>query len=476
MQEKSWILVGRILVGFFVIGLFGLHLGVRELQAAGERRTALDEYVAKPDPNYRYELLKTIKEEGYTAYILEMVSQSWRSPQEVEPNVWRHWMTITVPDDVDSTTGLLIIGGGSNDGDPPEEPGYAGIAIKTKSVVALLKMVPNQPLKFPDEPMDKYKEKGRWEDAMIAYTWDKYLKTGDELWPARLPMVKSAVRAMDTVTSFCKSEECGNITVDRFVVAGGSKRGWTTWMTAAVDDRVVAIVPIVIDLLNVIESMKHHYRAYGFWAPAISDYEEMGIMEYIDDPRFEKLADLVEPYEYRSRLTMPKFLINASGDQFFLPDSSQFYFDDLPGRKYLRYVPNADHGLDETDALESLVAFYDSVMYDKKLPDFSWDLVGDDSIRVNTADKPTEVKLWQATNPDTRDFRLETIGKVWKETALSAESNGVYVGKVESPEKGWTAFFVELTFETEAVAPLKFTTEVQVVPETLPYTFPPESK
>ncbi len=461
-----------------IIGMLGLSMwvGTPALQAApGDTTTALDEYVAKPDPTYSYELVDSIKKEGVTAYILEMVSQTWRSPEEVEPNVWRHWMTITVPDDVDSSIGLLIIGGGSNNSDPPEKPEGVGIAMQTKSVVAVVKMVPNQPLKFPDEPMDKYKEKGRWEDAMIAYTWDKYLETGDELWPARLPMVKSAVRAMDTVTSFCKSEEGGNVAVDRFAVAGGSKRGWTTWMTAAVDDRVVAIVPIVIDLLNVVESMKHHYRAYGFWAPAISDYEEMGIMEHIDDPRFAKLADIVEPYEYRSRLTMPKFMLNAAGDQFFLPDSSQFYFDDLPGQKYLRYVPNADHGLDDTDAIESLTAFYYSIIYNKPLPDFSWDLIGNDSIRVKTVKQPKEVKLWQATNSETRDFRLETIGKAYTSTVLSPKKNGVYMGKVDPPEKGWTAFFVELTYESDGPAPLKFTTEVQVTPETLPYTFPPES-
>ena len=60
---------------------------------------------------------------------------------------------------------------------------------------------------------------------------------------------------------------------------------------------------------------------------------------------------------------MPKFIINASGDQFFLPDSSQFYFDELPGVRYLRYVPNADHSLKGSDATESLLACYNAISH-----------------------------------------------------------------------------------------------------------------
>ena len=77
-----------------------------------------------------------------------------------------------------------------------------------------------------------------------------------------------------------------------------------------------------------------------------------------------------EPYEYRDRLTLPKFIINACGDQFFVPDSAQFYFKDLSGVKYLRYVPNADHSLKNSDALTTLVACYSSVLKDTKLPQF----------------------------------------------------------------------------------------------------------
>ena len=48
--------------------------------------------------------------------------------------------------------------------------------------------------------------------------------------------------------------DAGGVKVDKFVVSGGSKRGWTTWTTAAVDRRVVAIMPAVIDLLNLEKS------------------------------------------------------------------------------------------------------------------------------------------------------------------------------------------------------------------------------
>jgi PhoPQ-activated pathogenicity-related protein len=288
-------------------------------------------------------------------------------------------------------------------------------------------------------------------------------------------MTKSAVRAMDTVTAFCGSADGGNVKVDGFVVAGGSKRGWTTWATAAVDKRVVAIVPIVIDVLNVIPSMQHHYAAYGFWAPAIGDYTAMRIMDWDGTPEYRALMSIEDPYSYRQRYTMPKFIINACGDQFFLPDSSQFYFNDLPGVKYLRYVPNAEHSLKGSDAYQTLHACYRAVLQDKPLPQFSWTLEKDGSIRVTAKDKPSEVRLWQATNPDTRDFRLDTFGPKWQSSTLN-EQAGVYVGKVAEPAKGWTAFMVELTFPTSHQEPFKFTTQVRVLPETTSHKFVPTGR
>jgi PhoPQ-activated pathogenicity-related protein len=170
-------------------------------------------------------------------------------------------------------------------------------------------------------------------------------------------------------------------------------------------------------------------------------------------------------------LKMPKFLINASGDQFFLPDNSQFYYHDLPEEKHLRYVPNAKHNLAGSDATDSMIAFYHAVINNKPRPRFTWKKEKDGALVVNVTDRPAAVTLWQATNPEARDFRVDTIGNAYQSTPLQETKNGTYVARVSKPAKGFTAFFVELTYRSDAKAPLKLTTEVSVVPDVLPYRF-----
>lgn len=441
-------------------------LAAADRTAVGER-TALDRYVKAPDPSYSFRLASTVKGNGYTTYMIDMISQAWLTTNEVERPLWQHWLTLVKPDKVSSSTAMLFIGGGSHKTNPPSkaEANMIQIAKETDTVVASLSNVPNQPTVFAGET------KGRTEDSLIAYTWDKFLRTGDEKWPARLPMTKAAVRALDTITAFCASEEGGKITVDKFFVAGGSKRGWTTWTTAAVDDRVIAIAPIVIDMLNIRPSFHHHWEVYGFYAPAVGDYTRAKIMDWDGTPEYQALMKIEEPYEYRDRLTLPKFIINASGDQFFVPDSAQFYWKDLKGTKYLRYVPNADHSLRDSDAWMTLLASYAAIVKGSNLPKFDWSMEKDGSIRVKCSDEPKAVKLWQATNPNARDFRVDAIGKVWTSTDLAGKG-GVYVGKVEKPEKGWTAFFVETTYDSgNGAAPYKYTTQVRVIPETKPFKY-----
>jgi PhoPQ-activated pathogenicity-related protein len=399
-----------------------------------------------------------------------MTSQRWLTEQEVERPLWTHWLTVIRPAKVTSEIALLYIAGGSNERPAPAGPPawLVEAARSTGTVTAELRLVPNQPVVFKDDPA----RTPRSEDDFIAYTWNKFLRTGDDKWPARLPMTKSAVRAMDAVTAFAASADGGSSRVTRFVVSGASKRGWTTWTTAAVDQRVIAIAPAVIDMLNVEPSFIHHYRAYGAWSDAVKDYVQQGIMDWMGTPQFRALMKIEEPFEYRDRLTLPKFLLNASGDQFFLPDSSRFYFDDLRGEKHLRYVPNASHSLDKTDALESVQAFYASIVKDAPRPQIKWTFERDGSIKVVAKERPDAVLLWQATNPAARNFRQDAIGNAYQSTPLTPTGPNTWVARVKAPEKGWTAFFIEMTFPSGGKYPFKETTGIRVLPDTLPYAAP----
>jgi PhoPQ-activated pathogenicity-related protein len=448
----------RIRIGWVIL----LSLGLFCINAVSA--TPLDDYVLKPDGNYAFRVAKTVPSKGYTTYVIDMKSQAWRSEKEVNRTVWQHWLTVVRPEKVASDTAMLWITGGSNGRSAPKSADgmMVKIALASQTVVAEIKTVPNQPLQFTDDKRDRY------EDEIIAYTFDKFVRTRDATWPLLLPMVKSAVRAMDTVQAHMKEVSGGKIQIEKFVVSGGSKRGWTTWLTAAVDKRVTAIVPVVIDVLNMNEQMKHHFGAYGFYSQAIRDYEDMNIFERMDTKEGYTLTDLIDPYSYRDRLTLPKFMVNGSGDQFFLPDSAQFYFHELKGEKYLRYVPNTDHSLGGSDAPESLLAFYASILTNAPRPRFAW-VIRDNYIMVHTQEKPLEVNLWQATNPKARDFRVQTIGKVWTKTKLSEQRKGMYSVEVAKPKEGWTAFFVEMTYPTAAKVPLKLTTQVKVVPDVLPF-------
>jgi len=430
--------------------------------------TPLDDYVAKPDASYTYSLAKTIDNPLGKVYILDMKSQTWRTEKEVDRTLWQHWVTVIVPNGVTADTAMLWINGGANRATPPSGPDgmLTQIALQSRTVVVDLKTVPNQPLVFSDDPGNQ-----RSEDAIIAYTFDKFARTGDGTWPLLLPMVKSAVRAMDTVQDFVPKATDGKLKINRFVVSGGSKRGWTTWLTAAVDKRVRAIAPCVIDVLNMDEQMRHHLAAYGFYSTAIADYQDKDVFSKLDTPEGQKLVGIVDPYEYRDRYTMPKFLLNSSGDQFFLPDSAQFYFKDLPGSKYLRYHANTDHGLKDSDADKALLAWYLGILAGRELPQFSWKASEAGHMTVTAETQPTEAMLWTATNPNARDFRLETIGKTWTSAPLPDIGSGahVYDASVQVPEKGWTAYFVELRFDSGTSVPYRFSTEVRVVPDTLPH-------
>ncbi len=431
--------------------------------------TALDRYLAKPDSAYGWTVAKTISGPGYTGWVLDLKSQTWRSKDEVDRTVWQHWMTIVKPDGAEGDTAALYIGEGDNGEPAPDKPDerLLRLALGAKTIGVELLDVPNQPLYFSDSP-----KQDRDEDDLIAYSRVKYMVTHDEEWLVRLAMVKSVVAAMTATQEFMAGQG-GGPKPEHFMVSGRSKRGWTTWLTGIMDPRVVAIIPTDIDALNSQQITRHHYEVYGFFSSALNDYVHHGIFPYaIGTPDYAHILSIEDAYSYIHRpkvAAMPKFMVNASGDQFFLPDNSHFYFSELPGEKYVRYVENTNHDCRGTDADESVLAFYYSVAHNTPRPKFSFALENDGPIRVNVEDIPAEVNLWQATNPKARDFRLATIGAAYTKTPLTMNADKTYVAHVPKPATGFTAFYVELIYPSGGPAPFKFTTEVNVIPNVLPY-------
>lgn len=407
--------------------------------------TALDDYVRQDDPTYAYALATSFPGPDCMVYVLDMASQTWR-PTDVDKPVWRHWVTIIVPRQVRQETALLIVAGGNNKHDrvpKPEGKEYAAaqrVVSKTGGVVVILQGVPSEPLVFLDEG------KPRSEDEIIAYSFKKFVDTRDGTWPLLLPMVKSAVRAMDTTQEFLKKQVKPAVDVKSFVVTGASKRGWTTWLTGAVDKRVVGIAPMVIDVLNMAPQMAFQKECYGTYSEEVKDYTDLNLTDFLPRPEAKPLLDIVDPYSYRDRLTMPKLVLVGTSDQYWTVDAAKFYYPDLLPEKYIRYEANGDHGINRADeTIKALTAFYYAVATNKPMPKFTWDIQDNGKFVVTPQDPPAEVRLWRA-HSDKRDFRKVTIGEAWNNELLMPASDGTYRGRVKAPKEGYDAFFVEMIY------------------------------
>jgi PhoPQ-activated pathogenicity-related protein len=335
---------------------------------------------------------------------------------------------------------LLFIMGGSNGNRPGEGDLAMGakLASLAQMPVAMLYQVPNQPLLG-----------NRKEDDLISETFLRYLATKDAKWPLLFPMAKSAVKAMDAIQEIAQQEH--GASVERFVVTGGSKRGWTTWLSAVADDRVAGIAPIVIDTLNFRPQMKHQMETWGTYSEQIADYTSKGLVDVMEKQPEIPLWRWVDPYTYRSELKLPKLLINGTNDRYWVIDALNLYWDDLVGPKHVFYVPNAGHGLDggKEAALETLSVFAQHVALGQPMPTLNW-LHDDDGNRmrlsVRSDPAPTAVKLWVARSDD-KDFRPDR----WNATEVSTNGDGSYVATVEKPATGHVAFFAEATYEFSPV-------------------------
>ncbi|EDV1505973.1 PhoPQ-regulated protein [Salmonella enterica subsp. salamae] len=426
-----------------------------------------------------YSLLEKKQRPGVMLQRFNLNSQTWSPQGVVSPERWQNGVDIYIPDSAREKNALVVINNGSNNngsGTPVaptnfNEEELSRIAIATRTVVISVSNVPNQVLSYQGvtTPLG--------EDNSVAYSWKLFIGDTHKYQDASLhiPMAASVSQAFRLA-----KKELTQQNINKFIVTGASKRGWAAWLTALSDPDVGAVVPFAMDLLNTQKSLEHMYQSYGKnWPVAFYPYYNQGIDQQIGTDKFARLMRLEDPLTYLNtdmgdRLKIDKYIINASGDDFYVPDNSHFYYGLLPGSKSLRVVPNSTHNGILSVAEQSLITFVNRFQEKQKLPEITENVQsrgdGKKELVVNFSEKPVAILQWTAKNPAARDFRYACDIKYNSVPVSLATGDNTLSISLTTPDSGWQATYIEATFTDGYVA----TTQVYITPdEKYPETAPP---
>jgi PhoPQ-activated pathogenicity-related protein len=433
-----------------VAKIFALLFFAAASQAYAEGELA--RYVAQPDPSFHWDIVKSgrVGSGDYIEVIL--TSQTWHDIP------WKHQLFLFRPKKMDTSSrqAFLYIDGGRWNPEyetntehplPRQAAIFTKLADSLHAPLAIVRQVPFQPI-FE-----------RREDALIAYTFQRYLESGDVNWPLLLPMVKSAVRAMDAVQTIADKQ--WHMPIERFTVAGASKRGWTSWLTTATDPRVAAVAPMVIDMLNLPAQIPLQKETFGALSEQVKDYETIDLPGHIDSDRGRQLVSMVDPYSYRASLAQPKLILLGTNDHYWPLDALSLYWPGLAEPKRVLYVPNQGHGMRDVDRLiGALSAVHRYSVNGAPLPSVTWDFEPTGNrleVAVQTDRKPARVTAWSASSP-TRDFREAR----WIQHACTRSRKGFdCVQPVHRPQ--YTALYSEVQFKDPGEAAFSLSTAVCIV-------------
>jgi PhoPQ-activated pathogenicity-related protein len=449
----------------------------------------LYDYVHLNDGHFSWTEYDSTVQTGYTTYYLNMTSQRWYDESLSSRPVWWHYVAVHVPDVLRyPDSGFLFVGGGSNNNPPPDFGNnhlrrMGEFAAATGIVAAVVFQVPNQPIIFENDGTP------RTEDDLIAWTWkrfydEQHVGIDNPEVLARMPMCKASVKAMDAMQQLVKEKR--NVDIEQFMIAGESKRGWTTWLTAAVDSRVIACAPVVLSCVNMFPNFHHYWRNLGGWSFAMGDYWIKGIMGLIDEPEMLEMAKIIDPYYYREYLTMPKMMISGASDEFFMPDDYDYFLSDLLGPKHIWILENSGHGLANgplgNEYWKMLETFYLTVLEDFPRPAMDWTKQYTEtggSIILLSQEQPLTISAWSAPSivPNRRDWRTTYLDGIrpissnitWVESPVQNLGNGYYRAEFNNPETGYFAFFIKVTYMGPGGRTLFFSTDTAVLPNNFPY-------
>lgn len=310
--------------------------------------------------------------------------ERWRLRSQVWMGIeWWHDLAILRPSWDSGLEGCFLEVTGDDAGEP--DLAYAQeLADMSGLPVAVQFQVPNQPL---------------WEmveDDLIAHTFERFLDSGDWEWPLLVPMVRSALAAMDALES--------QFGWDKFLVGGASKRGWTSWLAAASGDRrVKGIVPLVFDNLRMALQMSRQMSLWGRPSERVDDYVRRQLHLIEQSERGDDLVGFVDPWHQLGNVACPALLVNGANDPYWAVDALSVYYGDLPEGSGAVVVPNLGHSTGGREYWgPALSRFSEFVLGGGDWPRVSaeWH---DGLLSWSSLVEPVAVKLWTA-NSETSQF------------------------------------------------------------------------
>ncbi len=392
----------------------------------------------------------------------QLQSQSWSPSGLVLPAQWGENIAIAIPANPKPLRALIAA-------DINEDLLY-NVAEATRTIAISIISIPSTNLIYANDGIP------RNEDDSVSRSWRLFLDNPSQrqLLPLHVPMATTISQTI----RLAKTELQG-LGITQFIVTGASKRGWSSWLTAISDPNVVAVVPMVSDVLNTQQIMQHMYQTYGGnWPIAFQDYYNQNLDTLRTSANFTKLMKIEDPLQYlgtryQTGLSIPKYIINASGDDFFIPDNTRYFYDQLPGEKSLRIAPNTDHAGIINFAQQSLITFVNRIQNGTALPVLTTTYTGavnNKQMTINFSEKPSQVVRWTATNTASRDFRY-ACGIRYVSSPLPLSGANTVTISLANTNPGWQASFIEATFSDGYVA----TSQVNIVPDAVYPTVAPPS-
>jgi PhoPQ-activated pathogenicity-related protein len=233
-------------------------------------------------------------------------------------------------------------------------------------------------------------------------------------------MVSSVVKGIDVLQGALEQKDL------HVILIGASKRGWTTYLTAAVDKRVAAIVPTVFEMVSMEQQVALARERYGKDSEKIRPYTALGLTDSLKEPRLQQLISWIDPISYFPEYTMPKLVLLGANDPYWVVDSVRKYWDKLPEPKLLRILPNVGHGvLGEDAASEAIASFVTLIMNNKPLPKASWSFSdpanGIALVRGQGDFQIARCSIWKAASEST-DFRTALFSQSGCEVSQDKKS------------------------------------------------------